>query len=316
MRRIGLVLGAGGLTGQAFHVGVVAAMQEHLGWDARDADLIVGTSAGAGIGTYLRLGISPADMAARACDEPISPDGQAIIDRFGEAGDWNQPTLPRVWRPPHRNLLTRLAREPWKIRPESLLGVSLPGGRVDTEGWTTAFRRAAGDEWPEPPLWICAVRVDDAHRVVFGRADAPRTDVATAVGASSAIPGYFAPVTIHGRRYVDGAVHSTTNADVVRRERLDLVIVSSPMSISGAASIRPPSRAARRHFRARLGQEIRRLRREGTEVVAFQPSEADLVTISSRDALDPDVADVVRQVRATTLRRLRERPLLGLSTAP
>ena len=315
MRRIGLVLGAGGLTGQAFHVGVVAAMHEHLGWDARQADLIVGTSAGAGIGTYLRLGISPADMAARACDEAVSPEGQVIIDRFGDAGDWNVPTLPRVWHPPHRNLLTRLAREPWTIRPESLLGVSLPGGRVDTATWTAAFRRAAGDTWPSPPLWICAVRIDDAHRVVFGRADAPRTDIASAVGASSAIPGYFAPVTIHGRRYVDGAVHSPTNADVVRREELDLVVVSSPMSISGSASLRPPSRAARRHFRARLGQEVRRLRRLGSEVVTFQPSEADMAVISARNALDPEVADVVRQVRETTLRRLRDRPLAALSNA-
>ena len=65
--------------------------------------------------------------------------------------------------------------------------------------------------------------MDDACRVVFGRPGAPHTDVATAVGASSAIPGYFAPVTIHGRRYVDGGVHSPTNADVLRREDLDLV---------------------------------------------------------------------------------------------
>jgi NTE family protein len=158
--------------------------------------------------------------------------------------------------------------------------------------------------------------MDDAHRVVFGRADAPRTDVATAVGASSAIPGYFAPVTIHGRRYVDGGVHSPTNADVLRREQLDLVIVSSPMSISRRAGIGPPSWAPRRHFRTRLGQEVRRLRRTGTEVLTFQPG-ADDLAVMGRNAMDPDrLARVAEQVHASTLRRLSERPPELLRATP
>ena len=161
--------------------------------------------------------------------------------------------MAREWRPPHPQLLGKLLRTPWKVRPEALLGVAMPTGRKDTELWTSALRAGAGTVWPTDPLWICAVRMDDACRVVFGRTGAPHTDVATAVGASSAIPGYFAPVTIHGRRYVDGGVHSPTNADVVRHEELDLVIVSSPMSISNNANLRRPSRALRGHFRARLG---------------------------------------------------------------
>ena len=41
MARIGLVLGAGGVVGHAFHTGVLAALQEETGWDARGAELIV-----------------------------------------------------------------------------------------------------------------------------------------------------------------------------------------------------------------------------------------------------------------------------------
>jgi NTE family protein len=309
MSSIGLVLGAGGLTGQAYHAGVLAGIAEAGGWDPTTADIVVGTSAGAGMGMYLRLGITPSDMLARLDGSRLSPAGQAVVDSFGEPGDWTQSTVAREWRPPHPQLLGKLLRTPWKVRPEALLGVALPTGRKDTELWTSALRSGAGTVWPSDPLWICAVRMDDACRVVFGRTGAPHTDVATAVGASSAVPGYFAPVTIHGRRYVDGGVHSPTNADVLRREDLDLVIVSSPMSIADTSGLRKPTRALRGHFRARLGLERRKLRNAGITTRAFQPSEDDLRAMGSQAMDDERMAEVARQARRTTLRRLEARPL-------
>ena len=50
MARVGLVLGAGGIVGQAYHAGVLAAIELDLGWDPREADVIVGTSAGSVVG--------------------------------------------------------------------------------------------------------------------------------------------------------------------------------------------------------------------------------------------------------------------------
>ncbi len=306
------MLGAGGLTGQAFHGGVLAGIEAATGWDPRRADIVVGTSAGSGVGTSLRFGMSAADLVARHRGDELSPEGAAMVARLGPTGDWTEPTHPREWRPPHPKLLGRLVRTPWRVRPEALLGVSIPTGRIDTESWTAALRPVTGSAWPERPLWICAVRMDDAHRVVFGQAGAPETDVATAVGASSAIPGFFVPVTIHGRRYVDGGVHSPSNADVLRTEQLDLVLVSSPMSISANARIRRAADAPRGHFRARLGLEVRRLRRSGTEVLTFQPSREDLEVMGNR-TMDPErVGDVAAQAMATTIRRLEARPLTGL----
>ena len=310
--RVGLVLGAGGLTGQAFHAGVLAGIETATGWDPRGAAVVVGTSAGSGVGTSLRIGLSAADIAARVRGLDLSPAGADLVARLGPTGDWTAPTRRREWRPPHPRLLGRMARTPWRIPPEALLGVSVPTGRIDTESWTAALRPVTGAAWPDESLWICTVRMDDAHRVVFGRADAPATDVATAVGASSAIPGFFAPVTIHGRRYVDGGVHSPSNADVLKRERLDLVLVSSPMTMSRKAQIRRAAHAPRAHFRARLGLEVRRLRRAGIEVVTFQPSTEDLAVMGTR-AMDPSrMAAVAAQATATTLRRLAERPLPDL----
>jgi NTE family protein len=305
VRRIGLVLGAGGLTGQAFHAGVLSALEEATGWDPRRADLIVGTSAGAGAGAYLRLGLSAPDFAALLSTEAMTNEGADLIGRLGPSGDWTVPVGPRNWpRAPHPRLIARALTSPHRIRPEAVLGVTFPAGRVPTETWADALRPVAGTEWPGDPLWICAVRMDDARRIVFGRSNAPATDVTTAVAASAAIPGYFQPVEIDGRLYVDGGVHSPTNADVVRNEKFDLVLVLSPMSTSRNAPLITRSQPVRRHFRIRLGQEVRRLRRHGVPVVVFQPSASDQAAMGSR-AMDPERnAAVVRAARETTLRRL------------
>src|SRR5512144_1021039 len=77
--RIGLVLGAGGAVGRAFHAGIVAALQDVTGWDARDAEVIVGTSAGSIDAALLRAGLSPRDLAAYAAREPVSPEGARLL---------------------------------------------------------------------------------------------------------------------------------------------------------------------------------------------------------------------------------------------
>src|SRR5258708_5386455 len=64
--RIGLVLGAGGAVGGAFHAGVLSTLADELGWDARTAEVVVGTSAGSATGAILRAGLSPDDLARRA----------------------------------------------------------------------------------------------------------------------------------------------------------------------------------------------------------------------------------------------------------
>lgn len=305
MKRIGLVLGAGGLTGQAFHAGVLAGLLEATGWDPRDASIVVGTSAGAGTGAYLRLGLSAPDFAAMISIAEMSDEGRALIDRLGPSGDWTTPVGPRTWpNLPHPRLLARAVTQPLCIRPEAVLAATFPSGRIPTESWAGALRPITGDGWSADPLWICAVRMDDARRVVLGRAGAPETDLATAVAASSAIPGYFQPVEIDGRRYVDGGAHSPTNADVVRDEDLDLVLVSSPMSTSRHGPLISRSGPFRRHFRHRLAQEVRRLQRRDIPVVVFQPSAEDQAVMGAK-AMDAERnAAVVRTARETTLRRL------------
>ena len=67
MASVGLVLGAGGVVGGAYHAGALAALAETAGWDARDAEVIVGTSAGSIAAAALRAGLS-GPRSARALD--------------------------------------------------------------------------------------------------------------------------------------------------------------------------------------------------------------------------------------------------------
>ena len=81
--RIGLVLGGGGVVGGAFHAGVLAALEEFAGWDARRAALVVGTSAGSLTAAFLRAGFPPHDLAARARGAALSSDGTRVLEGMG-----------------------------------------------------------------------------------------------------------------------------------------------------------------------------------------------------------------------------------------
>ena len=74
---VGLVFSGGGAAAEAWHAGVVRALQAVTGWDARRADLILGTSAGAITGLCLRAGIPPADLYAHRRGEPVSEEGSS-----------------------------------------------------------------------------------------------------------------------------------------------------------------------------------------------------------------------------------------------
>jgi predicted acylesterase/phospholipase RssA len=95
-----------------------------------------------------------------------------------------------------------------------LASALLPAGRRPTAHLRAPHEGMLGEQWPAANLWIVAVDLDVGPRVVFGRAGAPVVTVGQAVEASCAVPGYFAPVSIDGTRYVDGGMHSTTNADL------------------------------------------------------------------------------------------------------
>ena len=96
MTRVGLVLGAGGVVGQAFPAGVLAALEHDLRWDPRTADVIVGTSAGSITASLLRGGVPASELAAWTVRAPLSPDGAILEQFFGsESPEFKTLSSPR-----------------------------------------------------------------------------------------------------------------------------------------------------------------------------------------------------------------------------
>lgn len=227
---VGLVLSAGGAAAEAWHSGVVGALREVTGWDARGAELILGTSAGAITGLCLRAGIPPADLYAHRRSEPVSDEGQAIIDRV--VTPYREGRSDRDWSeqgPQSPTMVARALWPPWQARPLHAAVGLLPRGTRTTEALQQRMEELHPEPWPAARFWVPAVRLSDGERVVFGRDDL-NASAAEAVRASCAVPSLFEPVTVDGRRYVDGGLHSYTNADLMGPPAFDLVVVSSPMS--------------------------------------------------------------------------------------
>jgi NTE family protein len=309
--RIGLVLGAGGVVGAAYHAGVLSALTDHTGWDPRTAEVVVGTSAGSGTGAMLRAGVPAADLAAEVLGGRLSAEGTRVLARGrAAAANWEGTPLrpvrtrlavrPQVTAP---GILVRAAMRPWEARVGLLVTALLPPGTVPTDvisaGMAPHFRMG----WPDRALWVVAVRLSTGARVVFGQVGAPSASVAEAVAASCAIPGFFEPVVIDGERYVDGGAHSPTNVDLVAGSGLDLVVASSPMSRAGSMATGTVS-PVRRWARLELDRETRRVTRSGTPVLAFQPTRAD-VGVMGVNAMDMGRrAAVTRSAQESTRRWL------------
>lgn len=167
-----------------------------------------------------------------------------------------------------------------------------PAGRIDLTERAEVLSALSGSAWPDG-LWVCAARRRDGGRVVFGRTGSPPAPLSRAVAASCAIPGYFAPVRIGNVTYFDGGVYSPTNADVVREEHLDLVVVVSPMSAANGKA-RSADAALRWMAHRKLQREIGRLRARGTAVVTFEPGRHS-ISAMGLNAMATDRADAIVQ---------------------
>jgi NTE family protein len=311
---IGLVLGAGGVVGQAYQAGVLAALERETGWDPREAAVIVGTSAGSVTGTALRVGVPATDLAASLYGVATSRRGGAILRRIlpSDAGPLPAPSvlsLLRPWTLPSPALITRVARRPLAFRPEVAAVTLLPRGQVDISERARGLDEHIGDRWPDG-LRICAVRRSDGARVVFGRLGAPPARLAPAVLASCAIPGYFRPVTIEGTEYVDGGVHSVTNADVLRSEGLDLVLIVSSMS-ADRGSANGADGLLRRTVHRRMEREIARLYVAGTAVVRLEPGAESRRAMGLRAMAEDRSPRVIEAAYEETQRQILATPLLA-----
>ena len=265
-----LVLGGGGVLGEAWMMGVLAGIEDATGFDLRDCDYYVGTSAGAIVAAHLASGQSPRRPSSVASTELQVSNGARPVEGLAAAG------LAAARRAGAWALATAAAFAPLA------LGLATPGGAVARALLLRRLPRPTATledlrrsvERLEPRfdgrLRVVAVDRGNGRRVVFGSPRAPRASVAEAVAASCTVPWLFAPVEIGGREYVDGGVWSPTNLDAAPAGRDTHVLclnptASLPASSSVLSVIRGVSRTA-------VSVEALALRRRGAAVRLLAPS--------------------------------------------
>jgi len=210
MTRRALVLGAGGEAGIAWEVGLLAGLAER-GVDLTAADLVVGTSAGAGVAARINSGVGLAALY----EAQLAPADGEIVAKFGPRA-----IAKFVWAvaPARRNPLrarVRLGRMAVRARTEP------PAQRR-----AVVAARLGTHDWPAGNLLITAVDADSGEFATFDAGSG--VDLVDAVGASCAVPGVWPPVTINGRRWIDGGMRSPANADLAAG--YDRVVVVAPIT--------------------------------------------------------------------------------------
>lgn len=256
MARYALVLGGGGVTGIAWETGLIHGLREQ-GVDLTTADLLVGTSAGSVVGAQLATGLTPRALYARQTTPPDPAierapviDLSALMRAFADQPPATGPLSPEV--------CARIGQ----------LALAAPTEPEESR-LTAISARLPIQEWSERQLLITTIDAADGRFVVWDKDSG--VPLLLAVASSCAVPMIYPPITIDGRRYIDGGIRSGTNADLAAG--YPLVIVIAPMAGT------PATQAA-------LDAEAAALRAEGSRVEMIWPDDAALAAIGL-NPLDP-----------------------------
>jgi NTE family protein len=292
-----LVLGGGGLLGEAWLRSCLAGIEAEAGWDLRECDASVGTSAGSIVAAVLAAGRRPEAAGG-------------VAEGWAHAADSRRPapdgTSAAAGRPTARGGLAMLAgaargaalRAAAPVAPPlsaalepggaALRAAALRRGRPATReipGLREALERM-GAEF-DGRLRVTAIDLASGRRVVFGAPGAPPASVTEAVLASCAVPWVFRPRTIGGREYVDGGFGSAANVDAAPVRRGDEVLCLVPTASTRLALDR--FGALRAFAGTTVAAESLLLRRRGARVRVVAP---DAPTVT---AIGPSLFDRERR---------------------
>lgn len=250
-----LVLGGGGITGVGWEFGLLAGLAD-AGLDLSRGDppdLVVGTSAGSVVGAQVASGMD----LQEACARQLRPPTQEISSKLG-VGTLLRFGWAAVRAPDAAGFAARVGRMALAARTAS-----------EADRLAVIASRLPVKQWPERRLLLSAVDALTGEVKIFDRESG--ASLVEAVAASCAVPGVWPPVTIGGRRYIDGGIRSGTHMDLARGCAAVLAVVPLPRGFG-------PMTSAAEH--------ARQLEQQGSRVLVVSPDAAALRAIG-RNVLDP-----------------------------
>jgi NTE family protein len=252
-----LVLGGGGVAGVAWELGILTGLHD-TGLDVRGADLIIGTSAGSVVGAQITSGTELESLFAsqltaveQSKERMVAFDLAQMMEAFSQA-------------------VAEAGTDPKAMRAR--IGVyALAAPTIsEAERHVIIEARLPVHTWPQRRLLIVAVDTETGEERIMDRESG--ISLVDAVAASCAVPGIWPPVTIAGRRYMDGGVRSATNADLARG--YDRILILNPLGANA------------NFFGAGTASEAATLEREGSQVLVIEPDAASTTAIGL-NPLDP-----------------------------
>ncbi|MBV9534363.1 MAG: patatin-like phospholipase family protein [Solirubrobacterales bacterium] len=272
-----LVLGGGGVLGLEWMMGLLGGIEDIAGFDLRECEYLIGTSAGSILAARLVGGRRPRrpdgdrqqlDLPSVEAELPEEEDleeapgvGATVLHGARRAGEWTlavgSPLAP---------IALGVARPAGTLLRAGVLSrIHAPDRTLDDLNARVQQYGAGFDG----RLRVACVDRANGQRVIFGAPGAPPATVGEAVAASCAVPWLFAPVTISGREYVDGGVWSSTNLDAAPVGLDTHVLCLNPTAgITGHHTL---VGVARRLARSAVSVEALALRRRGAIVRTVAP---------------------------------------------
>ena len=207
-----LVLSGGGPVGIAWESGLLGGFAK-AGLDLSKPDFIMGTSAGSFVGARLAMGVTPEDLAAPF----LAMDDAKPAALPAGSGDKAGPNAS----PPNTALLFRRMQQaqasgksPEAIRAD-IGAFALEAETIGEDAFIRSFGRWMSelqeDAWPTRGYTCTAVDALTGGFHLWTKDSG--VGLARAVASSCSVPGIYPPVTIKGRRYIDGGMRSGSNAD-------------------------------------------------------------------------------------------------------
>ncbi len=268
-----LVLSGGGPLAVAWECGLVAGLARG-GLAPGSMDFILGTSAGAIVGAQFAAGCDPEAMASAIMAESDGVPPRGAMPAYPIAA---VDKLPALFASALGGEAGRAEVGAYALSAATMAGGTMAGGTMESEAaYVERMAVAIGvDDWPERDIGLVAVDVADGKPVILRRNCG--ATIAAAVAASCCLPGLSPPVSIGGRRYMDGGMRSAVNADLAGGFDAILVLCFHPAGPVGERIL------------GRVAAQSEMLVKSGARVGVISPDAASLA------AIGPRTMDVVRR---------------------